>query len=127
MRAKLLRLGAVTVAASIALVGLSGVAGGREVIKAVENDSGGWEWAPATVHDAHKGEKAIWRDTSGVSHTVKFYKGKYKGVVLNLPANESVSKRMRKTGFHRYRCTIPGHSTMVDGDCNGMCGAIHVQ
>lgn len=126
MRVKLLRWAAVTVAASIAVVGLSGVAGSREVIKAVEDPDGGWMWDPDQVH-AHKGEKAIWRDTSGVWHTVKFYKGKYKGVVLNLPANERVSKRMRKTGYHRYRCSIPSHSTMKDGECSGMCGVIHVQ
>jgi plastocyanin len=123
---------AVPLAAALGVVGLSGVAGGREVIRAVvdteDSDGDGWtsyEWAPQQVHTVTRGERVRWNDTTGLEHTIKFYKGPWKGRELDLPANGSVSRIVRKRGIYRYRCTILPHSTLTDGQCTGMCGMFH--
>jgi plastocyanin len=109
--------------AAVMVVGLSGVAGGREVIRAeTASTIYQYKWAPKALHTVTRGERVKWTDTTGTPHTVKFFKGPWKGKELDLSADGSVSRRVYKAGTYRYRCTIVGHSSLQDGDCDGMCG-----
>lgn len=70
-----------------------------------------------------KGDKVVWKNPTGVNHTVTFYKGPA-NKDTKIRAGERTSKKFRKRGAYDYRCKL--HSTLSDGECNGMCGHVHV-
>lgn len=114
------RLG-VTVAAAVAVVGLAAPSlGDTTRIKAVKRD-GKFVWNKDFVTVA-KGDKVVWKNPTGVNHTVTFYQGASKNTTIG--PDERTSKKFRKRGAFLYRCTL--HSTLNDGQCNGMCGHVHV-
>lgn len=72
--------------------------------------------------DVARGTKVVWRGVEG-SHTVTAYKGRWdKNTVID--AGERTSFTFDRTGRYKYRCRF--HSTLVDGNCSGMCGKVVV-
>lgn len=84
----------------------------------------GNSWNPDFQH-IHKGEKIRWKNraANGKVHVVKSYGGNWNKNVTLQPG-DGTSKRFKRTGSFKYRCTI--HSSVSGGECNGMCGLIHV-
>jgi plastocyanin len=70
-----------------------------------------------------KGDRVIWKNPTGVKHTVTFYKGPASSDTT-IGEGERTSKKFRKRGAYYYRCKL--HSSLNDGECNGMCGHVHV-
>jgi len=81
-------------------------------------------WNPAFRHIS-KGDRIVWKNPTSGTHTVTAYSGRW-SKNTTLPAGERTSFRFRRTGSYKYRCTRPGHSAVVNGECSGMCGEIHV-
>ncbi|HEX2294841.1 MAG TPA: plastocyanin/azurin family copper-binding protein, partial [Actinomycetota bacterium] len=89
-------------------------------IKAVKRD-GKFVWNKDFV-SVNKGDKVVWRNPTNRKHTVTFYQGASKDTTIG--PDERTSKKFTSTGAKYYRCKL--HSTLSDGDCNGMCGHVHV-
>ena len=70
-----------------------------------------------------KGDTVKWRNRDNTMHDVSAYGGGWTYSV-QLQPGDSAKKRFRKRGTFRYRCNI--HSGIVDGQCQGMCGFVHV-
>ena len=81
-------------------------------------------WNPDFRHIT-KGNRIRWRNpsTNFSDHVVKSYGNNWSKNV-RLDPGEATRKRFRRTGAFKYRCTI--HSTLSGGNCNGMCGVVHV-
>ena len=112
----------------VALVALVGVAtpspADTSRVKAA-GSPGSYRWDPDFRH-IQKGDRIVWKNPTGTTHTVTAYSGPW-SKNTSVPAGERTSKKFRKRGTYKYRCTIPGHSSLSGGQCNGMCGEIHVQ
>ncbi len=105
--------------AAMALLALSApTMAARTRIKATDDRT----WSPDFKHVV-PGTKVIWRNPTDSTHTVTAYGGGW-SKNATVAAGSRTSKKFRKEGTFRYRCTI--HSTVTNGDCNGMCGTIHV-
>ena len=85
---------------------------------------GSFRWQPDFRH-INKGDKIVWKNPTGSTHTVAAYSGRW-SKNSTLPSGGRTTFRFRKTGAVLYRCTQPGHSSLSGGECNGMCGEIHV-
>lgn len=86
---------------------------------------GTFAWDPDFRHIT-KGNRIKWTNPTDYSHRVVAYKGAWSKETTIAPG-ESTTKRFRRAGSYKYRCTFPGHSTLsADGTCSGMCGTIHV-
>jgi plastocyanin len=84
-----------------------------------------FRWRPSSKH-IPPGDKIVWKNTTNSTHHVSAYGGNW-SFQKTVPAGERVGKRFRNEGTYKYRCDIPGHSTLSpSGTCNGMCGEIHV-
>lgn len=81
-------------------------------------------WDPDYRHIA-KGDRVVWKNTTDVRHKVVAYAGPWTKETTIAPG-ETTAKRFRRTGTYEYRCTRPGHSALADGNCQGMCGTVHV-
>lgn len=86
---------------------------------------GSFSWNPSFRH-INKGDKIVWKNPTSFTHTVKAYKGDWSKNVTIRPG-ERTSFRFRKRGTFKYRCTQTNHSSLTSGECNGMCGEIHVR
>jgi plastocyanin len=93
-------------------------------VRAVGSSPTDFKWDPSFRHII-KGDRVVWKNTTEASHRVVAYKGRWSKDTTIAPA-ETTSKRFRRTGTYKYRCTLPGHSTLTDGNCQGMCGTVHV-
>lgn len=82
----------------------------------------GFCWKPSFRHIT-KGDRIRWRNPTNVAHTVTAYGGGWSKDVTVSPG-EGSAKKFRRTGAFEFRCRF--HSTLSNGDCNGMCGTIHV-
>jgi plastocyanin len=82
-------------------------------------------WNPDFKHIT-RGDRIAWKNPAkhNTVHNVKAYSNNW-NKFETLSPGEVTRKRFRKNGTYKYRCTL--HSTMNNGDCNGMCGVIHVQ
>lgn len=119
MRGKAIRVIVCALVAG-ALLAPSSVSAARYRIRAIEGD----EWSPSFKHILPGGRIiVIWKNPTNDLHDVKSY-GRNWDFYRQLPAGESVSKRFRRKGVYKYRCRV--HSTMTDGQCEGMCGVIHI-
>lgn len=92
-------------------------------VKAV-GSPGTFDWDPDFRHIT-KGNRIRWKNTTSATHRVTAYKGPWSKNTAIGP-DETTSKRFRKTGTYKYRCTVATHSALNDGTCTGMCGTIHV-
>jgi plastocyanin len=118
---KLMRVAAAVLAVGVALTPAS-ITAAPIVVKAKKVD-GDWKWGPKTLHIVVP-KRVKWKNPTNEPHTVRFYKGPMKGVRFLIATGESKTRKIKKSGTHKYRCDIPGHSKMVDGNCTGMCGKV---
>ena len=94
-------------------------------VKARGDSPSNFRWSPDFQHII-KGNKIAWKNTTNTAHHVVSYSNNW-SYNKSVPAGEAVRKRFRHSGVYKYRCDIPGHSTLgTDGTCDGMCGVIHV-
>lgn len=82
------------------------------------------EWSKPFKH-INKGDRIVWKNPTSGTHTVTAYAGRWNKNATISPG-EKTSFKFRRNGSYKYRCTQPGHSSLVNGECNGMCGEIHV-
>ena len=85
---------------------------------------GSFKYSPDFQH-INKGDRIVWKNATGSTHTVTAYKGRW-SKNTTVPAGERTAFKFRRNGAYSYRCTQQGHSSLVNGECNGMCGEIHV-
>jgi plastocyanin len=85
---------------------------------------GSFRWQPDFRH-INKGDRIVWKNPTSATHTVTAYSGQW-SKNSTVPSGEKTKFKFRKTGSFLYRCTQPGHSSLSGGECNGMCGEIHV-
>lgn len=110
-----------SVVAAGVVVGLAAPSlGDTTRIKAVKRD-GKSVWNKDFV-SINKGDKVVWKNPTNKNHTVTFYEGATKNTTIG--PDERTSKKFKTRGAKYYRCTL--HSTLSDGECNGMCGHVHV-
>lgn len=118
MRARTLRM-VLALAAALSLTLLMAPSqAARTRIKATDSRT----WSPDFKH-VLPGTKVIWKNPTSVQHTVTAYGGGW-SKNTTLAAGTRTSKVFRNEGTFRYRCSI--HSTLVNGECDGMCGVVHV-
>jgi plastocyanin len=86
---------------------------------------GSFHWEPS-VRRIFRGDRIVWRNPTGVQHTVTAYRGRWSKNTLIGPG-ERTAKRFRRAGRYKFRCTIAGHSSLQDGRCSGMCGTVRVR
>lgn len=91
-------------------------------IKAAGSQAEGYDWRP-DFKGISKGDRIVWRNPTGVNHTVTAYKGPWDKHTVVEPGTRT-RKVFKTNGAYYYRCKI--HSSMSDGICSGMCGHIHV-
>ena len=89
-------------------------------VKARDNNT----WGPAHKYIG-RGDRVKWTNPSPRRHTIKSYNaGTDWGFSKRLPRRQARFKRFTRRGTYLYRCKI--HSTLNNGDCDGMCGIVHV-
>ncbi len=79
-------------------------------------------WNPDFRH-INPGDRIVWKNPTSRRHTVTAYSGGWSKDTTIRPG-ERTRFTFRSTGSYLYRCTR--HSSLVNGECNGMCGEIHV-
>jgi plastocyanin len=81
-------------------------------------------WNPDFRH-INPGDRIVWKNPARHDkvHNIKAY-GNNWNKFETLSPGEATRKRFHNTGTYKYRCTL--HSNRNDGNCNGMCGIIHV-
>lgn len=114
----------VPVLALVALMGLSVPAPADSFNVKASGSPGNYRWQPDFRHIT-KGDKIVWKNPTSATHTVTAYAGPW-NKNSSVPAGGKTSFRFTKKGTYDFRCTQPGHSTVSGGECNGMCGQIHV-
>lgn len=92
--------------------------GGKTRIKATSNRT----WNP-DFKGVKKGTKVIWKNPTGMTHNVTAYGGGW-SKDSNISPGGRTRKVFKKNGAYNYRCRF--HSTLVNGECKGMCGHVHV-
>ena len=78
-------------------------------------------WSPANVSIV-RGGVVKWRSVH-LSHNVYAY-GTNWSFGASLPEGSSTNHRFPRRGTFRFRCTL--HSSLLNGVCSGMCGAVRV-
>ena len=108
-------------AVMLALIPSVSLGGGTTRVRANDNNT----WGPDFKH-TYRGMTVKWTNPSPRRHNISSYnKGADWSFSKRLPRGETRSKTFTRRGGYYYRCTL--HSTMNNGDCNDMCGLIHVQ
>ena len=121
MKRILVSLGAVALAFS-----LSGPSLGATKTFTAGGSPGYMQWSPGR-QVIHKGDRIRWRNPTGNRHTVTAYSSNWSYDKTVAPGT-SESKRFRRRGTYKFRCTVPGHSQLnADGSCTGMCGRVVVR
>jgi plastocyanin len=88
-------------------------------ISGVGSAYGSSHWTPARVR-IDRGSRVKWIAAS-YDHVLAAY-GDNWTYSRPLAQGQSVTRRFGHAGIFRFRCTV--HSTLVDGQCQGMCGKI---
>lgn len=83
----------------------------------------GRRWSPDFKH-IEPGSKIVWRNPTSRRHTVTAYGRRWNKDTLLRPGTQT-SKTFKREGVYKFRCKR--HSSLSDGDCNGMCGVVHVE
>jgi plastocyanin len=122
------RKGLAVALAAGALLAFPGVSeSATSTIKAMGTAPGNFHWMP-TPKSIHKGDTIVWKNTTSTTHHVVGYKGSWNKNSSIAANGGTTSFHFTKRGTYKYRCDIPGHSTLAsDGTCSGMCGVIHVK
>jgi plastocyanin len=112
------RLAVVLVAGAVSLLPAGASQSATSRVKATDSRT----WSPDFRHIG-PGNRIVWKNPTSARHTLTAWKGRWSKDV-SLAPGERTAKKFKRKGQYYYRCTI--HSTVIDGDCNGMCGLIHV-
>ena len=116
---------AVLVLALTAVLAFPGASTGATFrVKASGDSPTNFAWMPDFRHIT-KGNRIRWTNPTGATHIVSAYSNNWSKNTTIAPG-ERTSKVFNKTGSYLYRCTRPGHSTLTNGNCDGMCGEVHV-
>lgn len=118
----------VTLGAAIALAPAASIADTKRFQAA--GSAGEWRWEPE-IRRIVKGDRIVWKNPTGTTHTVTAWKGNW-SKDTQIASGESTAKRFRRAGVYRFRCTVGSgtsfaHSTVQDGKCSGMCGTVRVR
>jgi plastocyanin len=116
-------------AASLATAGITDVVKSKRV-------SGAWKWrggnggnfAGETHSYINNGDKVRWKvpASQGAWHDVHSH-NQYANWSYSrdrIDPGERATRTFNNDGNYGYRCVR--HSAMIDGDCQGMCGQVHV-
>ena len=115
----------VTTIAALSLTALPGTAPGATFgVSATGDAPTNYRWDPDFRHIV-KGNRVRWKNPTEATHRVVAYSGPWEKNSSIAPG-ETTSKLFRRRGKYLYRCTVPGHSTLSNGECTGMCGQVHV-
>jgi plastocyanin len=81
-------------------------------------------WRPAHLFIS-EGDRVVWKNPDDRRHNVVAYGGGWRLNEMLSPGEQvrRVFDRARNEPF-AFRCTL--HSAIVDGQCDGMCGLVHV-
>lgn len=116
---------ATTALAITALLAFPGTSAGDTFrVKAAGDSPTTFKWMPDFRHIT-KGNRVRWTNPTGATHRVIAYSNNWSKNTAIAPG-ERTAKVFRRAGKYLYRCTRPGHSTLTNGDCKGMCGEVHV-
>jgi plastocyanin len=96
-------------------VGVAGAATSRVKAK-------GEKWKPLHTYIA-RNDKVKWTNPTNKVHDLKAYGGGWSFKRI-LDPGESATRRFKQRGTFKFRCVR--HSGIVNGQCQGMCGLIHV-
>ncbi len=120
MRTNVFRLGIVAAGTTLLLAAPAASFANHVVVKATARDT----WNESYNH-VTPGTRVVWKNPARLNstHDVTAY-GRNWDKQVTLRAGDSTAKRFRNTGTYKYRCRI--HSQLNDGQCDGMCGVIHV-
>jgi plastocyanin len=124
-----LRLGLVTVLTVTLVAAPMTSYADHTVVKAVETpnrwDASNEVGAQSYVH-VTPGTRVVWRNLAdnNNAHDLTAYGRNWDKRVMLQPG-EGTAKRFRENGTFKYRCRL--HSRMQGGQCEGMCGVIHVE
>ena len=119
-----LKRGAVVALAAACVVAFPGTSSGDTRRVRAKGSPGNFRWDPDFRHIV-KGDRIVWKNRTDYKHHIKSYGGNW-SFSKDLVVDGRVRKRFRRAGTFKYRCNIPGHSTLQSGNCSGMCGVIHV-
>ena len=114
----------VTVLALVALVALAAPSPADTFRVKASGSAGSFRWQPDFRHIG-KGDRIVWKNPTSATHTVTAYKGPW-NKDASVSSGERTKFRFTRKGAYFYRCTQPGHSSLDNGECSGMCGEIHV-
>lgn len=114
----------VSVVALVALMGISLPAPADTFRIKASGSPGSYRWGSGFKHIT-KGDKIVWKNPTGATHTVTAYAGSW-SKNSTVPSGGSTSFKFTRKGSFLYRCVTAGHSSLDGGECNGMCGEIHV-
>ena len=112
----------VTVVAAGAALGFAAPSLGDTTRLRAVKDGDTYRWNDDFV-SVSKGDRVVWKNPTDVNHTVTFYRGPGPDKNTTINPGERPGQKVRKYGAYYYRCKL--HSTLNDGDCNGMCGHVH--
>lgn len=84
--------------------------------------AGSYTWQPKTRKIAAD-NKVAWKNPTSADHTVTAYGGGWENDV-RLNPGDTARIKFGSAGTYLYRCKL--HSTMSNGQCNGMCGKVKV-
>ena len=116
---------AVSALALIAVVAFPGTSTGETFrVRAAGSTPTDFSWMPDSRHIT-TGNRVLWRNPTDATHRVVAYSNNWSKNSAIAPG-ETTAKRFPNRGRYLYRCTRPGHSTLSNGECEGMCGTIHV-
>jgi len=119
-----LRLAVISIAA-LSLAAVPSVAGGDTARIKASGSPGYWKWQPDFKH-IYKGDRIVWKNPTSSTHRVTAYSNNWSKDTELSSSGGRTRKTFKKTGQYLYRCTMPGHSTLSGGECEGMCGEVHV-
>lgn len=119
MAARTLLVAIITCLTVFALAGVAPAATQR--VRAGGDD----KWRPAHSYIA-KGDAVVWTNPDTKVHDVYRYKGPWEDgyLVRRLEPGDRFRKTFKEAGNYLFRCAR--HSSMVEGQCKGMCGIVHV-
>ena len=82
-------------------------------------------WRPAHLFIT-EGDRVVWKNPDDRRHNVVAYGGGWAFNEMLQPGEQTRRVFEVRPGGdpYAYRCTL--HSAIVDGECDGMCGLIHV-
>lgn len=118
------RLAAIlAVATVLAVLGVQLATATSHTVVRGKQTTSGFRWKPKLA-EVTQGSRVVWRAVD-FNHTVTSYGGGWsKNTAIS--EGEKTSFRFNNTGTFTYRCMVPGHSSLVDGVCSGMCGKVRV-